>query len=77
MLGEPAPAGLRGLAATELSIFLLGPPRVEIASGPLAIPRRQARALLYRLAIEAQPVPRESLCFLFWPDAGETRPAAT
>jgi DNA-binding SARP family transcriptional activator len=36
------------------------------------MPRRQVRALLYRLAAEAQPVGRDSLCFLFWPDARET-----
>ncbi len=52
----------------SLRIYLLGPPRVEWAGRPLYIPRRQARALLYRLATQPQPVPREHLCFLFWPD---------
>src|SRR5262249_37584311 len=37
----------------------------------LAIPRRQARALLYRLAAHLRRVPREQLCYLFWPDTPE------
>ncbi len=56
----------------ELSICLLGPPRVELAGRALPIARRQARALLYRLAIHLQPVPREQLCGLFWPDVPES-----
>jgi len=39
---------------------------------PLAIPRRQARALLYRLAAHLKPIPRETLCFIFWPDRPES-----
>jgi DNA-binding SARP family transcriptional activator len=30
------------------------------------------RALLYRLAASREPIPREQLCFLFWPDVPET-----
>jgi len=65
-------------AEAELRIYLLGIPRVEWASDaarprhPLAIPRRQARALCYRLAAYPQPVSREHLCFLFWPDTAES-----
>src|SRR5215213_9504347 len=55
-------------AAAQLRITLLGPPSVTWAGAPLAIPRRQTRALLFRLAAQAAPVPREQLCFLFWPD---------
>jgi len=55
-----------------LRIHLLGPPGVEWAGRPLHIPRRQARALLYCLAAQLQPVPREHLCFLFWPDVPES-----
>jgi len=54
-----------------LQIYLLGSPTVAWAGQPLAVPRRQARALLYRLAAGLQPVPREHLCFLFWPDTPE------
>lgn len=56
----------------DLRIYLLGPPRVEYSKGSLAIPRRQARALLYRLAADMQPIPRERLCYLFWPDESES-----
>ncbi len=41
---------------------------------PLALTRRQARALLYRIAAADQPVPREQLGYLLWPDSPE--PAA-
>lgn len=54
-----------------LQLYLLGPPEVRWAGHPLPIPRRQARGLLYRLAARPQPVPREQLCFLFWPDIPE------
>jgi DNA-binding SARP family transcriptional activator/tetratricopeptide (TPR) repeat protein len=56
------------LGTEALRIHLLGLPSVMWAGRALPIPRRQARALLYRLAIRAQPVPREQLCYLFWPD---------
>jgi len=59
-------------ATADLRIYLLGPPEVTWAGRPLSIPRRQARALLYRLAVHLQPVPREQLCFLFWPDTPES-----
>src|SRR5215210_968852 len=52
----------------RLQIKLLGAPAATWAGAQLAIPRRQARALLFRLAAQATPVPREQLCYLFWPD---------
>ncbi|MGH2587939.1 MAG: AfsR/SARP family transcriptional regulator [Dehalococcoidia bacterium] len=58
-------------ATPVLCIDLLGSPEVTWAGRPLALPRRQLRALLYRLAATSQPVPREQLCFLFWPDIPE------
>ena len=69
--------GLRASFAQDkprasLRVYLLGPPRVEWAGRPLSIPRRQARALLYRLAVQLQPITREHLCFLFWPDIPES-----
>ena len=59
-------------ASEQLRVYLLGPPRVEAGHVRLSIPRRQVRALLYRLAAEARSVPREGLCFLFWPDTPES-----
>jgi DNA-binding SARP family transcriptional activator/tetratricopeptide (TPR) repeat protein len=58
--------------STSLRIYLLGPPRVESSNGSLVIPRRQARALLYRLATTMEPTPREQLCYLLWPDEPES-----
>ena len=55
-----------------LWVYMLGPPRVEWGGRPLPLPRRQTRALLYRLAVRPEPVPREQLCFLFWPDTPES-----
>lgn len=56
----------------RLHLALLGPPSVIWAGRPLPIARRQAPALLYRLATPAgsslQPVSRDHLCFLLWPD---------
>jgi len=56
-----------------LEIRLLGPPSVNWTGKPLHIPRRQARGLLFRLAIHMQPVPREHLCYLFWSDKPENQ----
>lgn len=65
-LAQPA-----GPTAAALRVYLLGLPMVVWDGRPLAVSRRQARALLYRLAAYLQPVPREQLCFLFWPDIPE------
>jgi DNA-binding SARP family transcriptional activator len=55
-------------SAPCLRVFVLGPAFVEWRGQRLAIARRQARGLLYRLAGETEPVTREELCFTFWPD---------
>lgn len=55
----------------ELRVYMLGPPRVTWTGCPLDIPRRQVRAILYRLATQLTPIPREHLCYLFWPDTSE------
>ena len=57
-----------GSPATILQIYLLGLPVVRWAGHSLTVSRRQVRALLYRLAAETQPIPRERLSGLFWPD---------
>jgi DNA-binding SARP family transcriptional activator len=59
-------------ATAELHLCLLGPPSLAWQGEPLMLPRRQARALLFYLAAVPQPVSRDHLCLLFWPDATET-----
>lgn len=54
-----------------LHISVLGTPEVRWQTKPLLIPRRQTRALLYYLAARLQPLSRQQLCFIFWPDVGE------
>ncbi len=61
-----------GDATGILRIRLLGPPEVVWAGRALVIPRRQVRALLYRLAAKREPVPREELSYLLWADTPET-----
>ncbi len=53
---------------TMLRVYLLGPAWFEWGGRQVAVCRRQARGLLYRLAAQLQPVPREELCYAFWPD---------
>ena len=60
-----------GEAVATLRTHLLGPPEVVWADRVLSLPRRQVRALLYRLAAGPKPVPREKLCYLLWPDTPE------
>lgn len=64
---------LNSISATpQLNIAMLGPPSVLWQRQSIAIPRRQTRALLYRLAAAEQPVSRDQLGFLFWPDESTT-----
>ncbi len=60
-------------ATADLRVYLLGVPGVEWGGDPWDVPRRQVRALLYRLAVRLEPIPREQLCFLFWPDVPESK----
>src|SRR5215204_3771023 len=52
----------------RLAVNVLGPHQLMLADAPIALARRQMRALLYRLAAALQPVAREQLYFLLWPD---------
>jgi DNA-binding SARP family transcriptional activator len=47
---------------------MLGPPHIIWGEEALHIPRRRARALLFRLAARLEPIARDELAFLFWPD---------
>jgi DNA-binding SARP family transcriptional activator len=52
-----------------ISILLLGTPQVLRDQAPLPLVRRKTRALLYFIAAQPEPQPRERLLALFWPDA--------
>src|SRR5215217_4366122 len=68
-MNQPVVLATRQLETERpLHITLLGSPQLTLLGAPISLPRRQLRALLYRLAVALQPVPREQLCFLFWPD---------
>lgn len=55
----------------RLQISLLGVPEMVWLNQPFTLARRQARALLYYLADELQPVPRNRLTFLLWPETDD------
>ncbi len=55
-------------SATTLHAFLFGTPHIQLGEERLSLPRLRTRALFYRLAAHLQPVARDHLCFLFWPD---------
>lgn len=55
-----------------LQATLLGPPQLLCAGATIPLARRQMRALFFRLAIALRPVTRDQLCFLFWPDIGDS-----
>ena len=65
MLNPPLANTALAAPPAELNIRLLGLPSVAQRQSRLDIPRREVRALLYRLANRLEPVSREQLCFLF------------
>jgi DNA-binding SARP family transcriptional activator/uncharacterized protein YkuJ len=56
-----------------LAVRLLGAPEITWKGRPHAVPRRQTRALLYRLAAGMEPVSRDQLLLLFWPDKADAQ----
>jgi len=48
--------------------FFLGPVILKNQNNSFKIPRRQVRALLYRLGVRLEKVPRDSLANMFWSD---------
>ena len=54
-----------------LVLNLFGPPRIRYCGEPLCLARRQTRALLYRLGASLEPVSRDELVGLFWPEKDE------
>jgi DNA-binding SARP family transcriptional activator/tetratricopeptide (TPR) repeat protein len=57
----------------ELTMQLLGPPRIEVAGAPLAVDTRKAIALLAVLAVSGRAQSRERLSTLLWPDSDPPR----
>ena len=53
---------------SRLSLFLLGPPRLQLDGDPVQIGRRKAVALLVYLALTRRRHSRDALATLFWPD---------
>ncbi|HRJ44762.1 MAG TPA: hypothetical protein PL105_22895, partial [Caldilineaceae bacterium] len=58
-----------------LSLFLLGPPRVEIDGEAIAFPRQKSLALLAHLAVTGEQQRRDSLAALLWPESEDARGA--
>jgi DNA-binding SARP family transcriptional activator len=61
---------------SQLSLFLLGPPRLELDGEPLDIGRRKATALFAYLAVTARGHARDALATLFWPEHEQSRARA-
>jgi DNA-binding SARP family transcriptional activator len=51
-----------------LRLQLFGSPRIVLDGQDVSVPRRRTRALLYYLALQPQPVARDQLTALLWPD---------
>jgi len=61
------------MASGKLSISLLGPPEIRLGDKIIHIKRRMFRYLVFYLACQAEPVSREALCDMFWPDDDEVQ----
>ena len=61
------------MASGKLVISLLGPPEIRLGDKVIQIKRRMFRYLVFYLACQAEPVSRESLCDMFWPEQDEVQ----
>ena len=61
---------------SQLALYLLGPPRIELDGEPVQIPRRKAMALLVYLAVTGRNHNRDSLTALLWPEYDQSRALA-
>lgn len=52
----------------NLSLYWLGAPRIEIDGHPVRLETQKAMALLAYLSLAEQPVPREALTVMLWPE---------
>lgn len=53
---------------SQLNLYLLGPPRIEVGRSPIVVNRRKAIALLVYLVLTKQAHRRDTLATLFWPN---------
>ena len=53
---------------SQLALYLLGPPRLELGGEPVKISRRKALALLAYLAVTGGHHQRDALATLLWPE---------
>src|SRR5262245_47595153 len=60
----------------RFSLFLLGPPRLELDGAPLEFGNRKVVALLAYLAVMRQVHSRDTLATLFWPESDQGRARA-
>jgi predicted ATPase/DNA-binding SARP family transcriptional activator len=65
-----------GIRVSNLKLYLLGPPRLELDSAPVKLNRRKAVALLAYLAVTGESHSRDKLATLFWPEANQSRARA-
>jgi len=54
-----------------LEFRLLGPPQITWHNKSFTLPRRQARALLFKLATSQHPISKDTLLVLFWPETDD------
>src|SRR6185437_8300938 len=66
-----------GMAATDLSLALLGPPVVRRDGAPVTFDTRKATALLALLAVTGREHSREQLADLLWPEADSVKGRAS
>lgn len=57
---------------SQLKLYLLGAPRIELNNSPVTLPRRKTTALLAYLLVTRQPQRRDTLATLFWPELGQS-----
>jgi DNA-binding SARP family transcriptional activator/tetratricopeptide (TPR) repeat protein len=65
------------MAATDLSLALLGPPVVRRGGAPVTFDTRKATALLALLAVTGREHSREQLADLLWPEADSAKGRAS
>jgi DNA-binding SARP family transcriptional activator len=63
--------------ALPLHLYALGPPEVRLGEYLVTFPTRKTLALLFYLAIESGPQPREVLAALLWPESSSERSHAS